>query len=226
MGSAAGGESSVVTAEPGFQRIRNRTHCVYARSSRIWFPPKWQRAATLEEYVDLAVPSMLRFLDIGRQRQLDGWVLEVPDAFGRTLDELARSTSRILTRLCRHDADARLSMLRDPGRREWQFVMRGTHLYVLAFASCYPRDSSRYAFDVGSTMLLFQPEHAFDRRIPEGEERIPTEVRERIRRDFAAHGRPYDLRITLASREAWRYVKPLRLGDPPVEWWEKEAPHE
>jgi hypothetical protein len=40
-----------------------------------------------------------------------------------------------------------------------------------------------------------------------------------IRQDFVRAGKEYDINIVANSSEASKYVKPLNLGDPAVEWW-------
>ena len=90
---------------------------------------------------------------------------------------------------------------------------------MVTFGPCYGPNSSRYAFGLDATYLLFQPRSSFVRRWAPGTDRLPDRAREAIRHDFEAAGRQYDLAITLSPREAHRVVKPVRLGEPPVRWW-------
>jgi len=193
--------------------IQESTHCSFARTARICGAPEWVATLPLEDNVDRALPSFLRFLRVARDQRLDGYVFEaVGDEFGSSIQQLARTTRRVLTYLSE----------RDPAQTYW-FSLAGERLFVLTFAPCYGTDSSRYGFEQESTFILFQPEHSFDRKVPPGQAVIPDFIRRRIRDEFAAHNRSYDLAITLGRYEAHRYVKPLRFGDPIVRWWEEEG---
>lgn len=108
--------------------------------------------------------------------------------------------------------------IEDPG---WWFSFGGQKLFILTFGRCYPRSSSRYGFETDHTYIVFQPIHCFSRRIPDGAVRKSRQARSQIRRRYEDAGRPYDLAITLSAFEARRYVKPTRLGEPPVRWWQE-----
>lgn len=65
--------------------------------------------------------------------------------------------------------------------------------------------------------------HAFSRHLPDGDVGKSRRSREEIRLRYTNAGRPYDLAITLSPYEAHRYVKPAQAGQPPVNWWRKQA---
>jgi hypothetical protein len=106
--------------------------------------------------------------------------------------------------------------IQDP---RWWLTFNGHPLFLATFAACYGPASSRYSFGADRTYFFFQTLESFLRRHDRRTNRLPESARERIREAFRGAGRPYDLAITLSPLEAERFVKPLRLGDPPVRWW-------
>lgn len=202
------------------RRIQLQTQCIYAAKSRIWGSPAWDEARSLEENVAAVVPDLADFVDASREEALDGYALELPERYGDTLQALARTTRRVLTTLGEHDPAGGRCMARpveDPG---WCFEFGGERFFVNTFAPCYGAGSSRYGFGSRSTFVLFQPRHSFAKAVRPGDSVLPDAVRGRIRADFAAMGRPYDSAISSIPFEAWRVIRPLRAGDPPVRWWE------
>jgi len=51
----------------------------------------------------------------------------------------------------------------------------------------------------------------------------PLTVRDKIRVDFKRNNRAYDLFDTLYYSPAIDVIKPLKIGDPVVEWWKKKV---
>ena len=43
----------------------------------------------------------------------------------------------------------------------WVFEYNGSEFFVTSFAPCYSATSSRFAFGVDSSFVLFQPYHSF-----------------------------------------------------------------
>jgi hypothetical protein len=202
------------------RRIQLRTQCIYAAKSRIWGSPAWNEARTLEQNVAAVVPDLAAFVDASRDEALDGYALELPERFGGTLAALARTTRAVLFTLSELDPAGGGCMARpveDPG---WCFEFGGERFFVNTFAPCYDEGNSRYGFGSRSTFILLQPRHSFAKAVRPGDSVLPDAVRGRIRADFAAQGRPYDTAISSIPFEAWRVIRPLRAGDPPVRWWE------
>jgi hypothetical protein len=100
----------------------------------------------------------------------------------------------------------------------WHFRFAHTEFFVAAFAPCYPETSARYAFGADGTVILLQPESSFKAQGLKKDEKTKA-LRQGIRDAYRNAGRPYDGGIIAGNLEAPRYVKPLRLEDPRVEWW-------
>ena len=131
-------------------------------------------------------------------------------------------------------------------RSFWNFSFAGHPFFVTSFAPCYARSHSRYvprpadgnaAFDPRIGFVLLQPEASFEHRklpfdTPEtnwgdggdgdggGGGAAPT-VRDRVRRAFRDRGCPYEIPASVSYPTAHHVVKPLRRGDPVVEWWKR-----
>lgn len=212
-------------AVQNFSTVQRNTKCIFAADSRLWGPLGWHVDASIEDNIGQHVlPLLVLFVERGPALELDGFVIEFPkESYGDTLNALCRTTRRALATIWRYDPR------RDPDRDwldgiespQWFYSFGGQRLFILATGPCYGRSSSRFAYGSRSTFLLLQPEHSFTRRqSPPSSGRIADSHRQLIRQQFSAVGQGYDLAITLGSCEAFRFVKPLALGDPPVRWWE------
>jgi hypothetical protein len=202
-----------------FDSIRLQTECSFARSAELWGSDEWP-AGGLEAAVAAFAQLLARL--VAQVDPPDGAVLEVCDPLaGVSVEALARTTREVIAGLTGLDPDARPNVpVDDLG---WWFTFAGERFFVVTFGPCYGPESSRFAFGLDATYLLFQARSSFVRRWAPGTDRLPDRAREAIRRDFAAAGRQYDLAITLSPLEAHRVVKPAHLGEPPVHWWIKEG---
>jgi hypothetical protein len=201
-----------------FDSIRLQTECGFARGAELWGSDEWP-AGGLEPAVAAFAQLLVRL--VTQADPPDGAVLEVCDpGAGASVEALARTTREVIARLRRLDPGPRLDVpVDDP---DWWFTFAGERFFVVTFGPCYGPESSRYAFGLDATYLLFQTRSSFVQRWAPGTDRLPDRARKAIRRDFEAAGRRYDLAITLSPFEAHRIVKPARLGEPPVRWWIKE----
>ncbi len=177
-------------------------------------------ADEIESNVRRWLPHAVEFTQQSEELFLDGLVAELPgEGYGGTVSALADTVRRVLHTMDDADPAGIRSLeqrIEDP---TWWFTFAGQELFPLTFAPCYRSDSSRWAFGSERTYIVFQPRHAFRRRLVTGDPHSERS-RELIRRRFAGAGRPYDLTITLSPLEADRFVKPAHFGDPPVRWWQ------
>lgn len=204
-----------------FRDIQMRTECTFAATSIMWGCPDWNQDQELEGNVDRVLPTLRVFTEVSEKNELDGLVLELPGTYGATVERLAGATRRVLRHISDHDPagpDCMAEEIEDP---RWWFSFGGQKLFLLTFGPCYPPTSSRYGFQTDRAYIIFQPIHCFSRRISDGAAHKSRQARSQMRRRFEEAGRPYDLSITLSPLEADRYVKPARLGDPPVRWWKE-----
>lgn len=203
-----------------FAPVHRQTHCAYAAGSVIWGARPFDLGLSPEANVIAMAEDLACFVDAAAELRLDAIVVELPGRFGSSLPRLAQTVHAVLHTLAGCDpaqGNVLGDEVEDPA---WCFEFGGDPLFINTFAPCYPSRHSRYGFGVDSTFILMQPRHSFARVVREGESVLPVAVRRRIRADYAAHGRGYDVRISAIPFEAWRIVRPLAPADPPVRWWD------
>jgi len=204
-----------------FSAIKQNIECPFAKRSRLWGSPEWDSAKSLEENVEAFGDSLSKFVNIAISEGLDGYVIAAPEVYGRSIEDLSVFTKKILIKL-NSMSPILPTMNQNFEDPNWRFSYGGTSFFVTTFAPCYPKSNSRYAWGTGCTFILLQPEHSFDSaNIPKGH---GAAIRDVIRMAFKRNDRAYyDPKIIDAASEAIKYVKPLKLGSPPVEWWKAKA---
>lgn len=60
-----------------FLPIRKHSHCLFARSSRLWASRDWDSAVSLEENVRRSIPGLLQFTRSVTEHALDGFLFEI-----------------------------------------------------------------------------------------------------------------------------------------------------
>lgn len=169
-----------------------------------------------------AASERLSLIDVDELKALDGFVVQLADPrAGDSVDRLGQALLGTMLGLSGPDSTAE-----DLGRvndENWWFHYRSIRWFIICFARCYPRTSSR-ALPEGMqvTLLVFQPSDAFDRRSSPPGTTISSATRERIRYSFNSAGRGYDESLMAQDVEALKFVAPLHLGDAPIRWWELE----
>ncbi len=202
-----------------FARIQTATECIFAPTANMWGCPDYDDRLSLPANLHGWLPLFTQFCRVSESLEIDGVVFELPGPFGDAVEKLGGTTFTILDYLSANDPVKAHCMEAKIEDATWWFSFAGEKLFVLAFGPCYPSTNSRYGFQTGRTYLVFQPVHCFSRRIPDGAIHKSRRTREEIRRRYTKAGRPYDVTITLSPYEAYRYVKPVQLGQPPVKWW-------
>jgi hypothetical protein len=81
---------------------------------------------------------------------------------GATVEALARTTRTVIAGLTGLDPGERRDVPADD--RGWRFTFAGERFFVVTFGPCYGPESSRYAFGLEATYLLFQTRSSFVRR--------------------------------------------------------------
>ncbi len=204
-----------------FEPIRGGTHCLYAKTSRLWGSPPYYEAMGFEENMDRVIEDMCDFLDVAREQRLDGYVLELPGVgFAENLEMLAHTLHRVLRALSDRDPVGEHCLNQPIEDLAWSFALGGDKIFVNTFAPFYPEGHSRYGFGSSSMWVMFQPRHSFGRVAKTGETALSPQIRLRIREDHASHNRAYDPKLSAIPYEAYRCIRPLSPGDREVRWWE------
>lgn len=203
-----------------FQRIVDLSLCSFAARTKHDHLAPFPSDLPIADHIRNIGDKILQSTIDSRKNRVDGFVFEFPDLmFGGTLADLKRTVREALNALSDQDPAERHCMREDLTNPDWYFSFAMERLYLVTFAPCYQANSSRSTLGDPTTILVFQFHHSFERARPEGREEIVPKIKEVIRERHNAAGCPYDVAISLDPREAFRFVKPLRLGDPPVEWW-------
>jgi len=194
-----------------FDAVVARSGCIFAAGSQIDTVARYDGPESLD-----ACYRALR----DRLPALDGAVVELADDAARSLGQLARTVGELVVGLSMLETGQdREAVRRSIPRADWRMRVGGEVVYPIAFASCYPVDSSRYTFGVPGAFLLIQSAASFTRRHSPHEHRIGERARAEIRARHAEHGRAYDLRLTLSPFECHKVIKPLKRGASPIAWW-------
>ncbi len=78
--------------------IKSKTHCLFARQSKVWTSRPWDASISFKDNVQLSLPAFSLFASM--QKGIDGFCFEVafPGA-GATVDSHARIVNKLLRTL-------------------------------------------------------------------------------------------------------------------------------
>lgn len=204
-----------------FQGIIENSACVFAHRSINISAPRWNTERDLQFNLRNIRASFYRFVELSSELELDGFIIEIPEAIaGTNLTKMGGLLHHILRDFSEHDPANENCMSEEIESPQWWFKANGQRVVVLVFASFYDSTHPRHTGGLPFSYILFQPIHTFERRARNEVLEISTEARERIRAVFAAQGRPYDETISLSSFEAYKFLKPMRVGEAPIRWWQ------
>jgi NTP pyrophosphatase (non-canonical NTP hydrolase) len=204
-----------------FAQVIEQTHCPFALSTKLWGSFEWDPSKSLKANIENSLPTLMRFCKCSEPEGLDVFVFEAyGDEYGATLTGVSRTTNQVLTVLSDLDPSGNKCMDADILNKDWQFSFNSQRFFISVFAPCYPPNHPRYSHSSKSTFIMFQPEFSFDiHGIHAGNPKL-DKIKERIRKAFAANNSAYDVELIKQRLEAFLYIMPLNVGDPPVRWWE------
>ncbi|XP_070207799.1 uncharacterized protein [Littorina saxatilis] len=217
------------TTLDAFQPIKESSECIFARRAKVWGAGEWDSTLSLEENVFRSVPMFLKFTLVCQELGLDGFLFMLPgQQFGTDPQAFGKGARRILQVLS--DLDPAGFKCMDKSyidKRGWVFEFNRVTFFVTTFAPFYPPTNSRYSYGAEDCFILLQPEISFAQQdlpldTPETNWAQPKTVRDRIRTAFRDAGREYLIRDTVHYPMVYDIVKPLKDGDPLVEWWAKD----
>lgn len=201
-----------------FERIANASACPFARAGTHVAGPEWRADFSIVENTARVAADLADLLGTGRM-DWDGYVLEFAEqAAPASIANLGELLRELLTAMATMDPCGRNCMALPVETKGWWFRFGPQRFFVLMLSSAYPLSHSRSTLGVPGTFVLFQPEHAFDNALRKLDSVTP-QLRQNVRKAFAAQGRSYDPSLSESPYEVHRYVKPLQSGDPVVRWW-------
>lgn len=204
--------------------LQSVTHCLYGKSADITHGKIYEGNENFQDFLSQVVDGMETYVSSGAHLKTDAYIVAFKDnKFGDTLPALCLTLRHLFKALSEADPAKQNCMGQKIDDPSWKFTFSGEVFYPIALAPCYPENSSRYNHGSDLTSVVFLPRDAFRRRHREGQNALPEKVKVKIREDHHAHGKPYDLSISLGQHECYKIVKPLTQGDPIVRWWEERV---
>lgn len=212
--------SQIDQFRPDEELSRIRAHgCLMARTGKIRFSrPQWNGDLSLEENLSMCLPDLDEFVREIETAKSDVWIFSINDPeYSKDLSTLAKTLKRILSFLSEHDPAQNHCMRQNIETPGWEFSYAKVHFFILVLAPLYPIHHPRSSCSRILSHYLFQPMESF-RRIHTSEAR-KINIRTRIRNDFRSRNMPMDEKLMSSEIEAYKYIKPLDVGDAPIRWW-------
>ncbi len=211
-------ETDQPNASEEFSKVRKHG-CSLEKQAKIQFAtPPWDSDLSLEENLARSIESLNGFIENVEKDKLDIWIFTICDRrYSINLRILAKTTNRILSYLSDNDP-ARTNILGQAiETSEWKFSYANVKFFIIVMAPCYPHHHPRSSHSEILSYFLFQPIISFKRL--NIKEHGSMRMRTAIRRDFARRGSPLDEDLMDTEFEAYKYVKPIEIGDSPIKWW-------
>jgi hypothetical protein len=198
--------------------IIRASRCPYASSAHLDASPMLHADSNPQAIAAAEAPHIRRYLSALVDSRSDGYALEITqEDFGSDARRLAQGFAELLNALAIELGGGPLDSAQVT-QDGWWFTLGGVRHFVLAFAPCYPANSSRSTAGGSSTFVIFQPVSAFERAAHNGLE-IDNETRRWIRNAFARGGRPYSAAIAAGDDEAAKFLMSIDAGDLAIDWW-------
>ena len=201
--------------------VKANTLCTFGRYAEMLLAPICAEGQDLRDGCKIISKDFKSCSANGKIDAVDVYLVAFEDEKrGRTLEALCKTTRELFNVLSEADPAGKHCMSKTIDDPAWIFSFAGRDFYPIATAPCYPEGSSRYNGGAPSTYIMFLAKEAFSRRYPKGHSELLTKSREAIRQKHASQGRQYDVSISLGDQECYKVIKPLKVGDVPVRWWE------
>jgi hypothetical protein len=203
-----------------FSAIVGTTQCLFADRAKLWGAPPYDLKINLEKNIFRAVESLARFSGVCTRECLDGYVIEIKECEHiASLDTFTQSFRRTLQTLCANDPSGDNCMQQRIDSPAWRFRFAGESFFVSAFAPFYAPNHPRSSMNETSAFIFFQPESSFDANNIHSRNPFRKRIKETIRKSFSDANRSYSVELVKQPIEAYKYIKPLRIGDSYVTWW-------
>ncbi len=212
-----------------FRTVQAETQCPFAKSAIITFARPISAEFSIPEAAQQLFEDLVAYVKEGIVTVPDGLAVALPNTvIGEDFKSLTLGFKALYHALKIHDGLSEESIttenIEDPG---WQLTIAEQRLFTLVFGSLYPANNPRHISIADTTFVFFQPVQSFSDRIPADKHSEEfKKLKQSIRTRFSEAGRAYDAAIHDDPREAAKYLSPLHLGMPAVEWWKSDRPEE
>lgn len=115
-----------------FQPIQQKTHCLFAKSAKVWSSKEYDYNLTLEENVKENLESLTLFTRYAKGLHLDGFLFEIPgEDNNKDVESFGQSVRRVLT-VINHECMNRSYI----GKKGWNFEFQKEsffcdHVFIL-----------------------------------------------------------------------------------------------
>jgi len=210
---------SELTVLKKYEKLRSKSLCPFARKAKL-YGGGVGKGQDIETAAKSIMPRLIELTKFGKKRKLDGFVIELPaDRFANNLVELCRSFNSLLRELANHDPAGENCFKGNILKKDWQFTFNQTRFFVTAFAPFYNPRHPRFSKVKNSAFIFLQPDYSFDNHGISRRNTHRETVKNNIRKAFQETGSGYDIALVKQPLEALKYIKALRISDPPVRWW-------
>lgn len=200
------------------ENIITKTKCPFARGAKI------EKVTINSRNLPTAIKNLrepiLEFFTKKAKNGYDALTFIFEDHnFGNSIEKLTINTKKFYVALATEFPELQIPIeIDDYNQVSWPEIAC-EKFFMVSFAPCYSKDSSRYNHEDPRTFFFLQPASSFERHAHDGNA-VTDEFREKIRKLFAKSGQPYDSEISSLQNEWVKLVHPLKLGDEIIKWWE------
>ncbi|RKP48239.1 YqcI/YcgG family protein [Trinickia fusca] len=216
-------DPSTALSRDRFGAVIGKTLCPFAQHAKIWGAPDIDDKKDFAYNASQIAQVLCRFCRVAPTEGLDGFVIRihVPEQI-RDLASFSSAFFHIVAELGRASKEAGWDnpMEENLSSPEWRFRFCGISFFITTFAPFYRGDHPRFSWRRDSAFVLLQPEFSFDHHGIHSNNPKRTSIKETIRQGFSRNSVGYSTDLVEQPLEALKYIKPLQLGDSPIEWWE------
>lgn len=210
-----------------FKPIKQKTPCIFAKSSLIWGAPDYEKDKSLKQNIEGCVPALQNFVaQIQQGDPLDGFVIAIEQDFvdevdfGKAvkiaLETLSKETSLIYDCMKCHVMES----------TNWKYTLFDSEPFFVTtfspfYGSFHPRNSAGVR---GCSFILLQPLVSFDRhKLPpytSTTNKITPNIRDKCRINFEERGQPIHIPDKISFPMVHHIVRPINeVGSRVVAWW-------
>lgn len=202
-----------------FERSKQSiTYCPFAASAKVEHESSWDHDLDFLANVNSHAITLRRFTEYAQEHKYHGFVSRVyAGSDAKRFEGTRRTFKEYLYGLARFDHDCAQCLAQDKINTDWQFSFNNLRMFLNVFSPCYSLQHSKYIDSKDSIYIFFQPEYSFKLC---GAKPLNRTITQSIRDRFGEEGQAYDGELIDRRIEAYIYMFPEQLGDPPVIWWE------
>lgn len=201
-----------------FDHFKKTTLCPFASNSKIERMFHWDTSLTFIDNVKMHANSLKQFTHIAESEKFHGFVSRIFIGGGfESIEKTKAAFKDYLYGLADFDKDCFACLAKEKRDISWQFSFNNLRMFLNVFSPCYDRSHSKYLPSKHSIYIFFQPEYSFGLCGTRG---LDRSVKESIRKRFNKAGKGYDGVMIDQRIESLLYLFPMKMGDPPIAWWE------